>query len=121
MFLDNRLLDEGVCTSSECIESSMMLLETVDFTKNPCEDFYQFACGNFAKDHPLNEHYMHNSWFLERENRLNRLIQNLLERPLLPTDIRSVNQTKKFFRACVNRSKCLLTDLEPKFGVLGIL
>uniref|UniRef100_A0A1I8H8J2 Endothelin-converting enzyme 1 n=1 Tax=Macrostomum lignano TaxID=282301 RepID=A0A1I8H8J2_9PLAT len=48
---DQRKLD--VCTSKDCISTSAMLDRSVDFTVDPCHDFYSFACGGFFKSHPF--------------------------------------------------------------------
>uniref|UniRef100_A0A1I8H6W6 Endothelin-converting enzyme 1 n=1 Tax=Macrostomum lignano TaxID=282301 RepID=A0A1I8H6W6_9PLAT len=42
-----------VCTSKDCISTSAMLDRSVDFTVDPCHDFYSFACGGFFKSHPF--------------------------------------------------------------------
>lgn len=30
-----------------------MLLETINLKANPCEDFYEFACGGWVNKHPV--------------------------------------------------------------------
>ncbi|CAF1446150.1 unnamed protein product, partial [Adineta steineri] len=39
-----------VCLSPYCIKAANYLLESIDETINPCEDFYQFACGTWLKN-----------------------------------------------------------------------
>ena len=34
----------------ECVEAAAEVLAKVDLTVDPCEDFYQFACGNYIKN-----------------------------------------------------------------------
>ena len=42
--------ENQICITKECIESSFNLLENIEFTANPCEDFYEFSCGKYMKE-----------------------------------------------------------------------
>ena len=39
-----------ICMSKECIETSYGLFKNLDLNTDPCEDFYQFSCGNYMKE-----------------------------------------------------------------------
>ena len=39
-----------ICLSKECIETSYGLFKNIDLNTDPCEDFYQFSCGNYMKE-----------------------------------------------------------------------
>lgn len=38
-----------VCQSKECAERAKFILASIDNSKDPCDDFYSFACGGFMK------------------------------------------------------------------------
>ena len=38
------------CLSQECVQLSSSVLAAMDQTIDPCNDFYQFSCGNWAKN-----------------------------------------------------------------------
>ena len=42
-----------ICMTSECITSAAQLIESLDETADPCDDFYQFACGGWMENHPI--------------------------------------------------------------------
>lgn len=44
--------DDGRCKTNQCLRASANLLQSMDKSVDPCEDFYQFTCGNWAKHHP---------------------------------------------------------------------
>ena len=39
-----------VCTNSTCIEASHRMFENMDTSADPCDDFFQFACGRFVRN-----------------------------------------------------------------------
>ena len=43
---------EGVCETKPCQEASKRMLASMKTGADPCNDFYQFACGNFRDREP---------------------------------------------------------------------
>ncbi|KAJ8979359.1 hypothetical protein NQ317_010132, partial [Molorchus minor] len=69
----------------------------------PCEDFYQFSCGNFLQNTNLDNRgrdRSSTSW----KGRNSIEIRNMLERPTQPQDPMAFNLAKKFYRSCMNES-----------------
>ena len=44
-----------VCLTDECAITAARVLESMDKTVNPCEDFYTYACGGWKKSHVIPE------------------------------------------------------------------
>lgn len=38
-----------LCQTHDCVRSAAGIIDRMDFTKDPCDDFYDFTCGNFVK------------------------------------------------------------------------
>ena len=37
------------CTSKACLKAANLILNNIDTNVDPCEDFYEFSCGQFKK------------------------------------------------------------------------
>ncbi|EEB20475.1 zinc metalloprotease, putative [Pediculus humanus corporis] len=120
-YYNGLLRKNRVCHTSECIESAMTLLQTVDFKQDPCVDFYKYACGNFGTHHPLKENDLYNSWFSEKNTQLNRIILDILKKPVTSYDLKSVKDTKNFYMSCTNKSELNDMGLEPLYEILELL
>ncbi|CAG7827040.1 unnamed protein product, partial [Allacma fusca] len=40
--------EENSCSSSACVQIGEEILASMDSTGSPCENFYNYACGNWS-------------------------------------------------------------------------
>lgn len=45
------------CLTKKCYTTATRMIEHMDFTVDPCEDFYEYTCGSTKSDHYLNENW----------------------------------------------------------------
>ncbi|XP_023235368.1 neprilysin-11-like [Centruroides sculpturatus] len=42
---------EEICTDASCVKSANFLLNSMNTSADPCEDFYEFSCGKWISEH----------------------------------------------------------------------
>ncbi|KAF5298318.1 hypothetical protein FQA39_LY11802 [Lamprigera yunnana] len=117
----------GWCSSEACNRASDHILNHIDQTVDPCDNFYRFACGNYLKTKTLGDDEIQKSPFTE----LNDLVQNqllsILEEPIDPEEPQAFKLAKKFYNVCTNLSAIEENDIETleklieSFGGLPLL
>ena len=68
-----------VCLTDSCIETAARLLRQMDRTADPCQDFYQFACGGFLENTVLPDHKTRLGSYDLLRDELNRKLKALFE------------------------------------------
>lgn len=92
-----------VCDTVGCLESASYVLKNMNLSIDPCEDFYSYACGNFAEHNPLNPEISQRDvyWNLYYENE--DKLEQILEEPVTRnTDWSSERKVKDFFMSCTD-------------------
>ncbi|GLH14402.1 Endothelin-converting enzyme 1, partial [Gryllus bimaculatus] len=82
------------CAKEECVKSARgrgwrgrrglacagaELVQALDRRVDPCADFYRFACGRWARQHPVPDRRASASWFSERGQRLDLSVTEVLK------------------------------------------
>ncbi|CAH0551532.1 unnamed protein product [Brassicogethes aeneus] len=86
------------CQTKECERSANYIQQFVDETQNPCENFYNYACGSIFKNHRNN---FTNTVDIEWQKVLQQLA-NSIEGPILENDSTSVVLQKQFYKSCMD-------------------
>ncbi|XP_074009443.1 neprilysin [Numenius arquata] len=95
--------DDGICKTSDCIKSAARILENMDTTAKPCDDFYQYACGGWLKRNVIPETSSRYSNFDILRDELEVVLKDVLDVPS-NNDITAVQKAKTLYRSCINET-----------------
>ncbi|NXY72549.1 NEP protein, partial [Glareola pratincola] len=95
--------DDGVCKTSDCIKSAARILENMDTTAEPCDDFYQYACGGWLKRNVIPETSSRYSNFDILRDELEVVLKDVLD-VSSNNDITAVQKAKTLYRSCINET-----------------
>ncbi len=79
-------------------------LSSIDATADPCQDFYKFACGHFAANHPIPADQSATDGFYQLFNVNTQQMTGILEKVSAPNPARTPNEQKigDFYHACMD-------------------
>ena len=90
------------CTSAECTLTAATIIEAMDPSVDPCEDFFQFACGGFIEKNPIPDDESRWSQFSVLDAQLLNALITILTEPVLESDPLPINQAKWYYSACID-------------------
>lgn len=87
-----------------------MMLKYMDKTADPCEDFYQYSCGNWEYYNPIPDDKAAYDTFEALRESLDIVLKQLLEEPIEECDSyenSAILKVKNLFRSCMNYGESL--------------
>ncbi|XP_023214342.1 endothelin-converting enzyme 1-like [Centruroides sculpturatus] len=91
---------KDVCTSDFCKIEAGSILRSINFQTDPCENFYEFVCGNYLKYETLNGEYITPAEVLPNYKYL--LAKKVLEKSDEENDPPFANKVRKYYKSCLN-------------------
>ncbi|NXH20505.1 NEP protein, partial [Bucco capensis] len=109
--------DDGICKTSDCIISAARILENMDPSAEPCEDFYQYACGGWLQRNVIPETSSRYSNFDILRDELEVVLKDVLDTPS-SNDITAVQKAKTLYRSCINETAIDSRSGKPLISLL---
>ncbi|XP_053618690.1 endothelin-converting enzyme homolog isoform X1 [Plodia interpunctella] len=96
-----------ICLSGSCIYTASEVARALDETQDPCEDFYEFACGGWMKNNPIPEGK--SSWGIfskiELQNQLT--IRFALDKVNLSDTSTAEAKARIYYDACIDSNETI--------------
>jgi len=112
------------CQTARCVEISGAIISRMDRTADPCQDFYQYSCGNWLKTTSPPASKGKWSQFTIAQERNDRLMKNILESD--GSEFRGVFSSavwkaKTSYKACMNMSAIEEKGITPILELISSL
>ncbi|KAI8578735.1 hypothetical protein K450DRAFT_245263 [Umbelopsis ramanniana AG] len=104
--MDMSTLDKSLCSDDHCISTAAHIIQSVNTTVNPCDDFHAYTCGNevttgqFSNEHRVLEYI-----------RLN-ILDPFRRKINMSAEVnQQFNKLDQFYDSCIHRNVSNLTSL----------
>ncbi|XP_003891051.4 membrane metallo-endopeptidase-like 1 isoform X1 [Papio anubis] len=109
-----------VCTTPGCVMAAARILQNMDPTTEPCNDFYQFACGGWLRRHVIPETNSRYSIFDVLRDELEVILKAVLENSTAK-DRPAVEKARTLYRSCMNQSVIEKRGSQPLLDILEVV
>ncbi|XP_078040555.1 M13 family metallopeptidase neprilysin 2 isoform X2 [Augochlora pura] len=110
--------DEDVCYTPECVHTASRILKNMDTEIEPCDDFYDFACGGFLEATNVPDDKTIVTTFTEISDNLQNQLRASIEEKSPPNEPKPFRLAKNLYKACMNKTLIEKRGLQPLLNIL---
>ncbi|XP_035829151.1 neprilysin-1 [Aplysia californica] len=113
---------DDICLTQGCVNAASRILTSMDASVAPCDNFYDFACGNWNKMNIIPADRTNHNTFTKLGDDLQAMLKSIIERPKDPKeDIEVTIKAKDLYTSCINETQIDLLGLKPVRSLLAEL
>ncbi|XP_017767260.1 PREDICTED: endothelin-converting enzyme 1 isoform X2 [Eufriesea mexicana] len=110
------------CLTEHCVTVAASIINSIDRTVDPCEDFYEYACGGWIKKNPIPDGNSMWGTFdkFEQDNQL--VVKSVLEKPFNEMRSKAEKKAKYYFLSCMDANNTIETlGAKPMLDLLDTI
>ncbi|CAH1103990.1 unnamed protein product [Psylliodes chrysocephalus] len=92
-----------ICTSQECLRTASNFLSSINYSVDPCDNFYKFVCGKWSEEHPNHGWWNSFSSFTTITEKIAIASMNILSEDIdIDNDPEALKKSKDFYESCID-------------------
>lgn len=95
---------KGRCSSLSCVHSSATIIQRLNTDADPCDDFYEYACGTFLEEQHTPDEKSTVDTLALMDAKLTEYLLTLLLKPIQDDDSKLHKLAKTLFNSCLDYS-----------------
>ena len=111
--MNDRILGAQEPTAQPMASRSGIELGSLDKTADPCNDFYQFACGGWLASHPAPADQPRYGRFEALQERNNAILRDILEEAAKPSSGDDMRKIGDYYASCLDEKTIESKGLAP--------
>ncbi|XP_048963468.1 phosphate-regulating neutral endopeptidase PHEX isoform X2 [Canis lupus baileyi] len=107
------------CLKPECIEAAAAILSKVNFSVDPCDNFFRFACDGWINNNPIPEDMPSYGVYPWLRHNVDLKLKALLEKSISRRrDTEAIQKAKILYSSCMNEKAIEKADAKPLLHIL---
>lgn len=115
---EQQLMPISKCETRGCVMAASKIIEYLDERIDPCENFYEFACGNYLKNTKIPEDKVSVDLLSTVDDLVREQLRTILNEPPQLNESKPFRLAKNFNAACLNQSLIEERGIKPLADIL---
>lgn len=108
------------CETYGCITAASKIINYIDESVDPCDNFYEFACGNFIENTMIPEHKITVDLASTVDDLVREQLRTIINEPTQPNESKPFRLAKYFNLACLNQTIIEERGIKPLADILEL-
>lgn len=114
----NAIDTSDVCLTEGCILAAAKVFENLDESVDPCDDFYEFACGKFLRETVIPDEQIAVMSFVTVHDKVQEQLRTIINEEPSANDSRPFATAKAFNKACMDLDMMEKRGIQPMMEIL---
>ncbi|KAK0074956.1 hypothetical protein PV325_007594 [Microctonus aethiopoides] len=111
-------IPRNLCTTPACINAASEIINNMNSSVNPCDDFYRFACGTFLHKTSIPDDKVSVNTFSVISDQVQEQLKKSIGEPIMPDDTKPIKLVKNLYKSCMDKKAIEDQGVEPLLKIL---